>query len=354
MKIVTKGIFNKAQPAKPASTGGLKVVPLGVFKAPEAPKSGLKILSGLKDDVSLKLMIHKALAGWEKARDPKVLHASDLMRPEGEFCPREHAFLMMGTAKKKDQFLGTAMKITYEHGRDIENHLRNTWLRQHIVGNWRCGVCGHLSDFGKAPKVKCPKCGWGHQWKYEEVRFESPTSGISCGIDALVEVGKPKFRITEVKTMAIDQFKKLEAPLPEHRFRTSLYMKLVEESTMPHSAKINTKEAHLLYVAKSFGVKDEDMKAAGIADAQFSPFKEFIIPRNDDIVTTQVNKAIALKAWRDTPEVGLPCGVCLNGLTKRAQKCAAVGACWSGSYTAVITWMEDGKPRHPGKKLVSP
>ena len=338
----------------------MKVVPLGIFKAKAPPepkkaavKAPLKLFQSLKKETSLKLMVHKALAGWEKPRDPSILHASDMMRPEGEFCPREHAFLMMGVAKKKDQFIGTALRITFAHGRDIENHLRNTWLREHIVGHWRCGVCSHMSDFGRAPKVKCPKCGWGHQWTYEEVRFTSQVSGISCGIDALVDVGESKFRIVEVKTMAIDMFKKLVAPLAEHKFRTSLYSTLVAESGLHFADRINTDEANILYAAKSFGVKDEDMKAAGIADSQFSPFKEFVVKRDSDIVATQVNKAIALKAWRDDPNVGLPCGVCVNGLTKRAQQCPAIARCWSGSYQASLTWMEDGKPRHPGKKIVT-
>jgi hypothetical protein len=341
MKVVQGGIFKKKPAPAPAA-------PVSPVKAP-----GLSFLSSLKKDVSLKLMIHKSLAGLELPRDPSILHASDLMRPEGEFCPREHAFLMMGVAKKKSTFVGTALRITYQHGRDLENHIRNTWLRESVVGHWKCGVCKKLSEFGKAPKVKCTGCGWGHQWNYEEVRFTSPISGISCGIDALVNVGETHFRIAEVKTLAIDGFKKLTAPLAEHKFRTSLYMKLVEESPLPYATKVNIKEANLLYAAKSFGVKDDELKEAGVKDAAFSPFKEFVLQRDDAIVAVPVRKAITLKAWRDNPNVGMPCGVCVNGLTKRAQQCSAVSACWSGNFPNTLTWTEeDGKPRHAGKKVV--
>lgn len=346
MKIVPKSIFKtKAPPVKAEAAP----IPL---PSPTLVKNGMGILQSLKKDISIKLMVHKALAGYEPPRSPHVLHASDLMRPEGEFCPREKAFLMMGVAKKRDEFVGTAMQITYQHGRDLENHLRNTWLRDHAVGIWKCGVCKTKTGFGKAPKISCPKCGYSHQWNYEEVRFESPVSGISCGIDLLIDVGEPKLRIVEIKTMTLDMFKSLKQPLAEHKFRTSLYGVVIEESKLPYAHRINTKEPHIIYVAKSFGIKDEDMKAAGIADSAFSPMKEFVLERDDGIVATQVNKAIALKAWRDDPKVGLPCAICVNGLTKRAQKCAAVTACWSGAYPNMVTWLEDGQPRHPGKKLV--
>lgn len=347
MKIIKKGIFHKA-PKEMLSE--MKALTDNEPEEPPIKKLGF-VASHQKGKSSLKMMVHKAVARYEEPRSPHVLHASDLMKDGVEFCPREHALLRLGVSKKKKQFVGTALAITYQHGRDLEHHIRNQWLREHVVGYWRCGVCSNRSNFGKAPKTKCGKCGWGSQWTYEEVRFESSVSGISCGIDVLVNTGELKFRIGELKTLDKDAFKKLVAPLAEHRFRTSLYMKLVEESTLPFSPQINTSEAALLYTAKSFGVKDESMKQEGIPDSAFSPFKEFVIKRDDAIVESAVNKAIALKTWQDTPEMGLPCGVCANGMTKRAQQCSAASACWSGKYPQAITWMEGGTLRHPGKIL---
>lgn len=310
---------------------------------------GLTILKAIKKEVSIKNMIHSRLAGWEPPRPHGTIHASDLMK-DVEYCPREAAFMDLGLAKKKDSFIGTALRITFDHGRSMETNLRNNWLRDAVVGNWKCSVCGHVHElFGKAPKVKC-KCGY-HQWEYDEVRFLSPTSGISGGLDILVDVGETKLRIVELKSIDKDEFKKLEAPLAEHKFRTSLYLRLADESDQHISERVNTKSAHILYVSKSFGFKDETLKAAGIKDSPFSPFKEFVIPRNDEITDTPVAKARVLHSWRKHKQ-GMPCGVCPNGLIKRAQSCTAVGPCFSGAYQATLTWLENGKPRHPGKIVI--
>lgn len=315
----------------------------------------LTILKALKPkEVSLKFEIHKRLAGWDEPRPHFPLRASDLMSTKAEFCPREHAFMDMGSVKKKAQFLGTAMQITFDHGRTMEDKIRNEYLRDIAVGIWKCGVCGHPHPtFGKAPKVTCTHCGWGHQWKYEEPRFASPEFAVSGGIDLLVDVGQPKLLLVEIKTMAPDMFKDLVGPLAEHKIRTALYLKLAEESECAASDRINVNEARVIYVMRSFGIKDDSLAAAGIKDAAFSPFKEFTITRDDSLLTTSLAKAKVLKVWRDTKQ-GMPCGVCANGLTKRAQGCPAVAQCFSGKYQNTITWMGvDGSPKHPGKTLIT-
>lgn len=312
----------------------------------------LKIIQSLKKDVSIKDMIHKRLAGWEKPRPHDTLHASDLMK-DLEFCPREQAFLSMGLAKKRDQFIGTSLRVTFDHGRDMERRLRNDWLRDVMVGTWQCSVCGHKhATFGKVPKIKCPSCGY-ERWEYTEPRFTSLVSGISGGIDGVVDVGDMKHRILEIKSIDKDEFKKLAAPLAEHKFRTTLYLRLAAESGEDVAERINTKTAHILYVSKSFGFKDDTLKDKGISDSPFSPFKEFVVARDDNLVATPVNKAYAYTYWRNNQaSPGLPCGVCVNGLTQRAQKCSAVSACFSGKYQSRYTWLEGGIIRHQGKELV--
>lgn len=324
-----------------------------------ATSSGMKILDSLKKQVSIKHMIHKSLAGWEEPRPHGKIHASELLKEGREFCPREWAFLDLGLVKqRKPEFVGTAMRITFHHGQDMERRLRNQWLRDYMVGTWECGVCSfEHPTFGKAPNGKCPKCGWGHQWQYKEVRLLSPTSGVSGGVDCFVDTGEKKHRLLEIKSMAPDMHKVLKAPLAEHKMRTSLYLRLAAEAELPESERINTSEATILYVSKSYGFKDESLKEAGIADSPFSPFKEFVIQRDDSLTEDAVNKAKALTLWRKMQAAGtspgLPCGVCANGLIKRAQQCSAIGYCFSGSFMSTITWMENGKPKHPGKPLIA-
>lgn len=314
----------------------------------------LTILRSLRPPLpSLKFELHKRIAGWEEPRPHFPLRASDLLKKGEEFCPREHAFMDMGVAKKRGSFVGTSLRMTFNHGSFMEHQIRNVYLRDIVVGQWKCGICSSVYPvFGKAPTVVCDRCKWGHKWEYLEPRFEDSETGISGGVDCLLDVGQSKLLIVEIKTMTPEDFKTLAAPLAEHTFRTSLYMKLAEASTWLPSDRVNKKESKILYVTKSFGFKDESLKMAGIRDAPFSPFKEFTIHRNDSILATPTAKAKVLKVWRDTKE-GMPCGICTNGLTKRAQSCPAIGPCFSGKYSSTLTWLEAGSPRHPGKTVVS-
>lgn len=311
----------------------------------------LQILKSLKKNPSIKFMIHRSLAKWEPGRNDGKVHASDLMK-ELEFCPREWSLRLAHAIKPKAQFIGTAMAITFAHGRDVERHIRNEWLREFVVGNWKCRVCGHKHEtFGKSPKIPCPKCT-NHDWQYLETNFVSPHTGVTGGIDCIVDVEEPKHRILEIKTMDKDLFKDLKAPMAEHRARTSLYMRLAEESHLDESDRLNTKEAHILYVSKSYGFKDESLAAAGIKDAAFSPFKEFIIERDDSLTEVVLQRARVVKIFTEDQTIGMPCGICSNGLEKRAQQCSAVKHCWGGGHPSSITWLENGKPKHPGKKVL--
>ena len=201
-------------------------------------------------------------------------------------------------------------------------------------------------------------------FEYEEYRLVSATSGITGGIDMFLDVGDTKHRLVEIKSIDKEMFKELQAPLAEHRFRTSLYLRLLAEhfvnggpASLVQKAQhivpdtINVTTAHILYISKGFGLKDATLAQNGIKDSPFSPFKEFIIERDDEATQTSVNKATALRIFRDT-QTSIPCGVCTNALTKRAQKCSAVSACFSGKYPATITWVDNGNPKHPGKPIV--
>jgi predicted RNA-binding Zn-ribbon protein involved in translation (DUF1610 family) len=303
--------------------------------------------------MSVKKILHQSLAGNEDPRPHFPLRASDTTSTRHDFCPREHALLDMGQGKKKPSFVGTSNRLTYDHGKDTEKRIRNAYLRSKAVGQWRCGVCGYVTEtLTKVPVYKCPTCGWGHLWEYHEPRFESAYSGISGGIDLLLDMGKPKLVPVELKTMASDEFKTLVAPLGEHRYRSSLYLRLIDESPWGPSIKVDTSEMKLLYASKGFGIKDESLRKEGIRDMPFTPFKEYIIKRDDKLTDNIVARARALKLWRDNPKHGLPSGVCTNSMTKQAQGCSTCAACFSGKFPSFITWIENGAPRHPGKKVL--
>ncbi len=280
--------------------------------------------------VSLKYELHKNMAKWEEARSHKNIHASELTKPE--FCARKYALLDITGKKGKGQFIGTSLRATFDLGRALENMFRDQWLPSNvIVGDWVCNRCGHQIYFSKRP-AKCPACTVSTLFTYAEVRVLDETTGVSGGVDVLVDLGEPRFRLVELKTMEKDGFKTLAAPLAEHRQRTSLYLKLVELSNNHLANQVNYNEGIICYVCKGFGNKDDSLKLAGLKDAPFSPFKEFFVKRNDDEATELLVKASPINLFRNSGV--MPEQICPTSFCSIAKVCPCVTECFSGKYAA--------------------
>jgi hypothetical protein len=309
-----------------------------------------------KPTVSVKHLLHSKLAGVEPPRKHSPLRASTLLKKGYEFCPREHALLDIGQGQMKGEFVGTSLRHTFNHGKDTEKRIRNVYLRNEAVGHWKCRVCKYVSPaFGHCPDPQpCPKCGYKFHWEYVEPEFDHPYYDVQCHIDLLVKFQqKPKLHLIELKTMAPDEFKDLVAPLADHRQRTAFYLQSVAESGLEMAQRIDSTESSILYVSKGYGCKDDTLKENGLKDMPMSPYKEFIIKRDDSLNEAALAKARVLKIWRENPNPqGMPGGICQSNTSPRAQKCSTCGACYSGKFPGTLTWSEKGKPRHPGKQLV--
>lgn len=298
---------------------------------------------------SIKLRIHAVAAGSEPARPHDTIHASELTK-EDEFCPREYALLQITGRKRRPQFIGTALRLTFDHGRALEYNLRNVYLRDRAFGDWVCGVCGQShGEPSLVPSEPCSKCGYT-RWEYNELRFKCPYTGASGGVDMLYLADDGLLRLVEIKSIDKDEFKSLLAPYAEHRVRTNMYMRIVESGGYL-KGKVVLDEAHVLYVSKSFGFKDESMKEAGLKDTAFSPIKEFIIPRDDSLSQTPLVKAGIVTKFREGG-CGIPAGVCPHALHRRAEKCSCVTACFGNKYPPTCTWSENGHPRHPDLPVI--
>lgn len=284
---------------------------------------------------SLKFLLHKHLAGYKPARSTTNIHASDLMKDGVAFCPRMYCLLDIAKDKKpKDEFLSTSLRMTFEIGLSIEDAVVH-WFADmgKAVGNWKCVYCGVVRFFCKRP-IMCANCNC-RMFTHDQIRFVSKTSGISCGVDMLVHLKGTKHTLVEIKTIDKEEFKKLVGPLAEHKWRTSLYPRIVDESDHLHKDKIDTTEAAVLYVSKGgFGCLDNDVrvwKTKGLlADADFSPFKEFFIARNDTATQEKVNLATKIKTYREGGP--MPKGVCPTQFCDRASKCMVAPMCFSGKY----------------------
>ena len=165
----------------------------------------LKKLSAMHPERGVKYYLHAQLAKWEPARPIKTIHASALTKTGVEFCPREYALMDLLKIKPANEFVPTATAVTWAQGRLGQDQLVG-WLADagRAVCDWKCAACGTVAKLMKRPPA-CSTC----QCKVLlpiEPRFISLVSGASCGVDTLADLGYPKLRVVEIKTVLKDEF----------------------------------------------------------------------------------------------------------------------------------------------------
>ena len=202
------------------------------------------------------------------------------------------------------------------------------------VGDWKCLHCGTFYRFCKRPKF-CDQAGCGHKrFEYEELRFESPVTLASCGIDLLLDAGLGKLLLVELKTIEKAGFKELIGVKGEHKLRTSLYLQTVAECAEAgdHRAQsVKTEFGYVMYVALGgWGSIDPIIDTWNIQDGKFSPFKQYVVERDDDLVAPYLARALQYKAWKDGK--GLPPRICDTLFDKRAKVCKKSAPCFSGKH----------------------
>ena len=286
-----------------------------------------------KGERSLKRLIHEHLSGTEKARSTKLVHASDLMKQNHEFCAREYALYDITGKKPSDQFLSTAMRTVFGFGWLIQEWVVSTLADAGLaVTDWYCNNCGKAAILCLRPSA-CSTCG-GAKFTPGEHVFQSEVSGVVGSIDTFVRFpgSDPRLVALEIKSIDKEQFKELEAPLAEHRWRTNLYLRLIAESDDPSKADINQDVGMVLYVSKGgFGVKDLKIKEWGLQDHGFSPYKEHFIKRDDKVTQTKVAHAIRLLSYRKGDK-GVPLGICPSSVHPRAKQCPVHAECFGLDY----------------------
>lgn len=293
----------------------------------------------LAPEQSLKARLHKHLAGPESGRSMTVLHASAVTK--SDFCARRNAIVTATGIKPPSEYVSTASRVTYTQGRLLQDQVVNWCADMGIaVGDWKCAACGKLHRFQKRP-LKCDNglgqftggpqmnCG-ARDFHPVEVRFTSPLSGISGGFDMIVNLGSPKLRLTEIKTIKGEDFKALAAPLAEHKLRTALYLRIAAESQHPLSGHVDDQIATVLYLSKGHGVGDPTLKPMGVNES-LSPFKEFQVYRDDALTDPLVKHGAAFWAWRHG-KGGMPDRVCASAGDKKAKFCPAAQYCFGDVF----------------------
>lgn len=291
-----------------------------------------------KNDKSLKYLLHKKLGHYEEARPHKIIHASELTKPD--FCAREFCLSDLTGKKQTGQYIITSLQVTFDLGCALQDMLNQNWGVDWCIGTWKCKHCGKIYPFQKRPKVCISEFSFGDEtypcehkeFEYIEERFIHPKYNFSGSVDFIfAPTPNPPFKLIEVKTIVKDDFKKLVAPLAEHRLRTTLYLELARYDKK-RSKFLNDDEASILYICKGYGVKDNSLVDMGIKDGGFSPFKEFTIKRNFELVAPIIEKA--RQVWDFNNNGGpLPERICPTSFCKRAKYCNLRKACWTGEYS---------------------
>lgn len=286
--------------------------------------------------------MHQQLSGEEPGRPLTRLHASDLTYDAHPFCPRERAYQTILKKKPPNQFLSTSEQITFGIGRWLEDKIVDTFVENGMaVGDWKCRHCSQMYVFCKRPP-KCKSCG--HRFfEHIEKRVISDITGVSCGIDLLVSLpGNSKHSVIEIKSMDKEMFKTLVAPLAEHATRTKLYLRSLAESSQPWTNLVDTEKAYILYTTKGgYGTACEEVPTWQFYDAAFSPFKDYVIERDDASIDHIVGPALEFKVWKDQydeltkaedsdglADLPLPERICASSLDKRAKKCSCLSPCF--------------------------
>lgn len=295
----------------------------------------------------IKDMLHARVGGSEPARGQKTIHASDLTKQTNHwgvgYCPREVRLreVVEDAPKRPPQFLPVATYVTFNEGRDKQKRLNEDWLLDVMYGDWLCLACGE-----ERKTCKKPESSGGdhmHVWQYEEWRVLDYVSKTSGGIDAIVDVGLEKLLIIECKIMKSDDFKALVAPLSEHRVRTRLYLRQIAGSRQKFAKKIETDYGIILYIMRGHGCKQDDGK--------ISPFKEYVVERDDSEVQQFLGMAHALTLSRKDDKI-YPAGVCANQMDDRAKKCPLAKTCFSTKFVGNISWYNNGIPAHDGDNII--
>lgn len=275
--------------------------------------------------VTLSERLHQHVVTYEAARPMVRLHASDVTQDNPQFCPRERAFHLRDQTVLKPKKVTTSQRLTWEIGNLVAAQVVDWFAEMGLaVGRWKCASCGQIEGPSKRPK-SC-KCGGGRSWEYVEYRVLSKITGISCGIDLLIDLGNKKLEIVELKTIDKEKFKELKAPLAEHRARTCLYMKCAQESDDPFCKQMVTTKSRILYVSKGgWGVQNSKVSDYGTGES-YSPFQEFFISQDLDLIEPYRLRGMEVEAYKQTGV--LPCRICTSPYSPRAKGCSKILSCF--------------------------
>lgn len=266
-------------------------------------------------------LLVKRMGKYYPERSHLVVHASDVTKKD--FCARQYRLMDITGTVRPERYLSAALRATFDMGNDVASRICNDWLGEDAIGHWKCQTCGDEKTFSTRPGKGCIKlqpCNW----RYQEVKFIHAASQISGSLDLMLDLGGTKATVIELKITKGEDFESLVAPMGEHRVRTALYLRLIDESNSPLKGLIDTKHAKIIYVSRGHGKKNLNV-------GQIVPFKEYDVERDD--AATQPYIEMGQEVYEARKNHVIPINKVCSAITCfTAKSCPVKSACFSGEY----------------------
>lgn len=245
-----------------------------------------------------------------------ALHVSDLLGK----CMRKIALSEKLRKPMPTQPVSDSLALTFAQGVAIHDFVKAKLTEgspTEVWGKWAC-LCGNTVTEpmcrSEVPQRVCPDCGTSPS-RYEEVSIYDDGLGVSGSPDVLFRLDREgAFYITEVKSIAYEQWKEMARPLPDHVLQVVFYWLLMARAGYSLASQVS-----ILYVSKGYVFK--------------MPYKEFAIEigcieEAEDRLRTYLDDALSLKAFRD----GGPLPdrtMCATKASGPAKECHVCLACFS-------------------------
>lgn len=252
------------------------------------------------------------------ARGTEYLHVSDLLTK----CIRRFAIIEQNKIAPPPQRLSLMDLLTFGVGEKIHDVIKERATvggPGHVWGNWSCR-CGGMRTTEPCihdelpPLARCDTCGDEYS-VYHEVPMRDDELKIVGTPDLLLYLRDfDAFFITELKSIAHNQWEELVRAKPEHVIQVLFYWYLMKKLGYRVADRVS-----IVYVTKGYIFK-------GV------PYKEFIIEPEPMLsrLDPYLEEAAALKAARENG--GLPPRLkCVSDIAPDAKKCDVCSICFGNS-----------------------
>lgn len=275
-----------------------------------------------EDAAPLSDLLKSAQYTSRPARGTEYLHVSDLINR----CIRRIAIIEQHNITPPAQRLSLTDILTFGQGdaiHDIVKERASVGGPMTVWGNWSCR-CGKLKTESPCvaadlPRDTCDSCDES-MTKYHEVPMRNEAYKIVGNPDLILRLPDYEaFYITELKSIAHDQWKELVRAKPDHVIQILFYYWLMKELGYKLIPKVS-----VLYVTKGWIFSG-------------APYKEFVIDAEEELERGRLDPylelADALAVYRKTGK--LPARTqCVSDQAPDAKKCDVCSLCFSNTTHA--------------------